>query len=150
MHNTWRKSVNILPYALKKSIRRQQPHHNYQRLTQSNILLKKKVISKRIGHRGYMSTYYCNLSKLEAQRAELVLLILHSVLRKLYTEPSIGVSYQISVHLVTRFQKSTNQKQELPMVGLTGKCSQRTFHRCFLSSFSSFGRAISEEKIFFN
>jgi hypothetical protein len=26
-----------------------------------------------------------------------------SVLRKLYTEPTIGVSYQISVHLATRF-----------------------------------------------
>ena len=27
---------------------------------------------------------------------------------------------------------------------------QRTFHRCFLSSFGSFGQAVSEEKIFKN
>ena len=27
---------------------------------------------------------------------------------------------------------------------------QRTFHRCFLPSFGSFGQAVSEEKIFFN
>ena len=27
---------------------------------------------------------------------------------------------------------------------------QRTFHRCFLSSFSSFGKVVSEEKIFRN
>jgi hypothetical protein len=28
-----------------------------------------------------------------------------SALRKIYTEPSIGASYQISVHLTTRFQR---------------------------------------------
>jgi hypothetical protein len=39
---------------------------------------------------------HCNL---EAQWAEPVSLIFHSVLRKLYTDPPISVSYQISVHL---------------------------------------------------
>jgi len=41
----------------------------------------------------------------EAQQAEPVSLAFHSVLRKPYTEPYIGTSYQISVHLATRFQR---------------------------------------------
>ena len=36
------------------------------------------------------------------------------------------------------FQKSTNQKQEFFL--------QRTYHRCFLPSFGSFGQVVSEEK----
>ena len=46
-----------------------------------------------------------------------------------------------------RFQKSTNQKQELPVVAMFVNGSlQRTAHRCFLPSFGSFGQAVSEEK----
>ena len=55
------------------------------------------------------------------------------------------------------FQKSTNQKQALPMVAMfvygskrNEQSLQRTFHRCFLSSFGSFGKAVSSEKIFRN
>jgi hypothetical protein len=43
-------------------------------------------------------------------------------------------------------KKSANQKQELPMAamfvnvsGQNEQCLERTLHRCFLPSFSSFG-----------
>ena len=55
------------------------------------------------------------------------------------------------------FQKSTNQKQELHVAamfvngsGQNEQSLQRTFHRCFLPSFGSFGKAVSEDKIFRN
>ena len=51
-------------------------------------------------------------------------------------------------------KKSVNKKQELPVAAMfvnrSGKNEQsleRTFHRCFLPNFSSFGREVSEEKI---
>jgi hypothetical protein len=50
------------------------------------------------------------------------------------------------------FFKSVNQKQELLMVamfvngsGQNVQSLERTFHRCFLPSFGSFGQAVSEE-----
>jgi hypothetical protein len=49
--------------------------------------------------------------ELEAQWAEPVSLTCHFALRKLYTESSIGASYQILVHLATRFQKRTFFKE---------------------------------------
>jgi hypothetical protein len=52
------------------------------------------------------------------------------------------------------FFKSANQKQEMPVAamfvnesGRNEQSLQRTFHRCFLPSFSSFGWGVSEEKI---
>ena len=74
--------------------------------------------------------------------------------------PSKDASCQVLIHLARRFQrrrffqKSTNQKQEWPVVamfingsGRNEQSLQRTFHRCFLPSFGSFGLAVSEETI---
>jgi hypothetical protein len=54
------------------------------------------------------------------------------------------------------FKKSANQKQESPVAvmfvnrsGRNEQSLQRTFHRCFLSNFGSFGQAVLE-KIFKN
>jgi hypothetical protein len=72
---------------------------------------------------------------------------------------SIDASYHVSIILTKRFQrrfkkKLANQKQELPVVAMLGNGSEqnvhsleRTFHRCFPPSFSSFGWWVSEEKI---
>ena len=53
------------------------------------------------------------------------------------------------------FFKSANQKQELPVAamfvngsGQNYQSLQRTYHRCFLPSFDSFGQVVSDEKIF--
>jgi hypothetical protein len=53
------------------------------------------------------------------------------------------------------FLKSANQKQASSVVAMFDNGSgrnehylQRTFHRCFLPSFGSFGKAVSEEKNF--
>ena len=82
---------------------------------------------------------------------------------KLYRGPSIDASYQVSYYLAKRFQrkscfeKSTNKKQELPMMAMFVNRSkrnelfpQRNFHRCFLPCFGPFGQAVSEQKIFRN
>ena len=90
------------------------------------------------------------------------LLMKQDAMCNLYRGPSIDASYQVSVHLnwPTSFRgeyffKSTNQKQELPVLamfvnesGRYAQFSQRTFHRWFLPRFDSFGQAVSEEKNF--
>ena len=77
--------------------------------------------------------------------------------------PSKDATYQLFIHLTWQFQrrrifqKSTNQKQEWPVAamfvngsGRNEQSLQRTFHRCFLPSFGSFGKTFSEEKNFLN
>jgi hypothetical protein len=58
----------------------------------------------------------------------------------LYRGPSIDASYQVSVHLAKGFQrrrflKSTNQKQELPMVAilLTNRDKTNNLYRCLFT-----------------
>ena len=55
------------------------------------------------------------------------------------------------------FQKSTNQKQKLPVAaifvngsGRNEQSLQRASHRCILLSFGSFGKVVSEEIFFRN
>ena len=80
----------------------------------------------------------------------------------LYRGPPIDASYQFRIIWQSGFrgedfQKSTNQKQELPVAvmfvngsGRNEQSLQRTAHRCFLPSFGSFGRTVSEKKNFRN
>ena len=100
------------------------------------------------------------LVRLEAQWAEPVSLTFHSALRKLNTEPPIGASHQVLVIWLSSYreediQKSTNQKQEWPVTAmfingseLNEQCLQITSQGCFLPSFDSFGKEVSEKKIF--
>ena len=69
--------------------------------------------------------------------------------------PSFG-SFGMAISEKKIFQKSTNQKQKLPVAaifvngsGRNEQSLQRTFHRCFLPSFGLFGYMVSQEKIFY-
>ena len=66
--------------------------------------------------------------------------------------PTTFRSIQPSCSRVEDLQKSTNQKQELPVAamfingsGRNQHSLQRTAQRCFLPSFGSFGQAVSEK-----
>jgi hypothetical protein len=79
----------------------------------------------------------------------------------LYRGPPIDASYQVSVHLAKRFQRrrilKISQSEKRIACGAmfvngsrqNEQSLQRTFHRCFLPSFGSFGQVVSE-KIFRN
>ena len=76
--------------------------------------------------------------------------------------PPIDASYKVRYIWPSSFRgedlkKQANQKQELPVVAMFVNGSerhkqsqQRTFHRCFLPSFGTFGQTVSEEKNFLN
>ena len=75
----------------------------------------------------------------------------------LYREPSIDVSYQVLVHLAKRFQrrrlkKISQSETRIPVAAMFVNGSEqnvqsleRTFYRCFLPNFSSFGWGVSEK-----
>ena len=75
---------------------------------------------------------------------------------------SIDASYQVSDHLTMRFQRRFFRNRPIrnknrlwwPCLLMDMRQNeqslQRTFHRCFLPSFGSFGHVVSEKKIFRN
>ena len=86
-------------------------------------------------------------------------LTFHSALWKLNTEPYIGASHQVLVHLAKqlqrRFFKIEPPETEWPVMAmfisgwaLNEHSLQMTFQGCFLLSFDSFGKVVSEKKIF--
>ena len=70
---------------------------------------------------------------------KLCLLTDRDEMSNLHRGHSIDASYQVSV--VAMFANRSRRNEQ---------SSQRPFHRCSLSSFGSFGQAVSEEKIFLN
>ena len=81
----------------------------------------------------------------------------------LYRGPAIDASYQVSIHLAMWFQRIRFFRNQpirnknclwwpclLTDWDKVSNLNKRTFHRCFLPSFGSFGHAVSKEEIFRN
>ena len=74
----------------------------------------------------------------------------------LYRGSSIDATYQISIHLGKRFQRRFKTNQPIKNnnflwrpCSLTDRDEISNLYACFLPNFSSFGKAVSKENIFF-
>ena len=88
------------------------------------------------------------------------LLMDQNEMSNLYRGPPIDAAYQVAVDLAKRFQRRRFFRNQpirdknclwrpcfVNVWGRNEQCLQRTFHRCFLPSFGSFGKAF-QRKIF--
>jgi hypothetical protein len=100
-------------------------------------------------------------NEIETQWADPVSLICHFALRKLYTEPSIGTSNQISINLakwlwrryffIGQLQTRTAYGGHIScMIGTKYGILYRISHTSFLQSNNSLCLLVSEENIFLN
>ena len=115
------------------------------------------LIYKGIGMISVISdSHFWQKMKLGAQWAELVWIACHFILRKFYTEPSIGASYQISINLVKCFFfKLANHILHMVAILVVWPARNmailyRISHMSFLQSNNSVCLLVLEKKIFRN